>query len=545
MASFQIHKLTSLGNSVAMERAHIGTRNDDLLRVKQAEKVKEVRNLVLQPTSSLKSAEMIDSLQQLGIDHHFQEEIGSLLSLCYQHKNSSTDSLYHVAVVFRLLRQHGFDLSPNVFDRFQDGRGGFNPQLGGDVKGMLALYESSFLQVEGEDNILEEAEVFAKKQIEARLPTMGSALAKRAKYVLDNPFHMTLPSYSTKFYLNNSELGASEKKKKKKKALQELAKVNFNCTQFMHLEELKRISKWWSDMGLSKELAFARNQPLKWFVWTLALGSEARFSNYRVELSKPIAFVYVIDDIFDTYASLQELILFTEAVNRWNIDEIESLPEYMKICFSALYNTTNEIAEKVVKEHGWNPIDRLRRSWAALCNAFLVEAKWFNSGHLPPADEYLRNGIISTGLPMILLHLLSILGEGASTFESGNILEHNTLPVPISSPSTILRLWDDLGSAKDENQQGYDGSYVQCYRKEKVNALEMEKARGHVKNLIRGEWKKLNKACLFSNSFSPTFRSGSLNAARLIQVMYDYSEDHRLESLEQHIDYLLREPFAL
>lgn len=69
-------------------------------------------------------------------------------------------------------------------------------------------------------------------------------------------------------------------------------------------------------MGLSQELKFARDQPLKWFMWPLAVLSNPQFSKYRVELAKAISFIYVIDDIFDVYGTPDELILFTEAVNR-------------------------------------------------------------------------------------------------------------------------------------------------------------------------------------------------------------------------------------
>lgn len=74
--------------------------------------------------------------------------------------------------------------------------------------------------------------------------------------------------------------------------------------------------RWWRDLGLSQELKFARDQPLKWFMWPLAVLSNPQFSKYRVELTKPISFIYIIDDIFDVYGTPDELILFTEAVNR-------------------------------------------------------------------------------------------------------------------------------------------------------------------------------------------------------------------------------------
>lgn len=46
---------------------------------------------------------------------------------------------------------------------------------------------------------------------------------------------------------------------------------------------------------------------------------------------------------------------------RWDIKSIEQLPEYMKICFLALYNTTNEMGYEILKDQGLNIIPYLHK----------------------------------------------------------------------------------------------------------------------------------------------------------------------------------------
>ena len=41
---------------------------------------------------------------------------------------------------------------------------------------------------------------------------------------------------------------------------------------------------------------------------------------------------------------------------------MDQLPEYMKICYMALYNTTNDIAYRILKEHRWSVIEDLKRT---------------------------------------------------------------------------------------------------------------------------------------------------------------------------------------
>ena len=76
-------------------------------------------------------------------------------------------------------------------------------------------------------------------------------------------------------------------------------------------------SRWWNGLGLAQELKLVRDQPLKWYMWTTALLTDPSFSEERIELAKPISLIYIIDDIFDLYGTIDELTLFTEAVNRF------------------------------------------------------------------------------------------------------------------------------------------------------------------------------------------------------------------------------------
>lgn len=54
--------------------------------------------------------ELRDALQRLGVSYHFGDEIKKLLNAIYRNNNlQKQESLYAVALEFRLLRQHGYD----------------------------------------------------------------------------------------------------------------------------------------------------------------------------------------------------------------------------------------------------------------------------------------------------------------------------------------------------------------------------------------------------------------------------------------------------
>ncbi|XP_062162278.1 (3S,6E)-nerolidol synthase 1-like isoform X2 [Alnus glutinosa] len=481
-----------------LERHMYGIKRDtDGSSVRHAQKIEECGHVLIRNVGKdpLQSLNMINAAQRLGIDYYFQEEIEAILRghyVIYVAHGDCGHQLHEVALRFRLLRQQGYYVPADVFNNFKDKEGKFNKELAEDINGLMALYEASQLSIEGED-ILDEAANFSELLLNARVRHLDDDNQVRAVgRTLRHPYH-------------------------------------------------KSLSRWWTDLGLSKELKFARDQPLKWYTVSMACLTDPDLSDERVDLTKPISLIYIIDDIFDVYGTLEELTLFTEAVNKWDFAALEQLPEYMKICFKALHDITNEISYKIYQKHGWNPIDSLRKTWAILFNAFLVEAQWFATGRSPTSEAYLTNAVVSSGVHVVLVHIFFLLGHRLNK-ETAEFVDN--MPGIISSPGTILRLWDDLGSAMDESQDGHDGSYIDYYMQEN-EGCSIKESREKVVNMISDAWKHLNKECLSPNRFPATFIEASLNLARLVPLLYSYDNNHCLPSLEEHMKSMLYESVTM
>ena len=97
--------------------------------------------------------------------------------------------------------------------------------------------------------------------------------------------------------------------------------------------------RWWKQLGLVDKLSFARDRPLECFLWTVGIFPEPYHSSCRIELTKTIAILLVLDDVFDSYGSLDDLILFTDAIRRllvrsnlFSIDLLTAvnLPEFLR-----------------------------------------------------------------------------------------------------------------------------------------------------------------------------------------------------------------------
>ncbi|KAF3614020.1 hypothetical protein FXO37_36122, partial [Capsicum annuum] len=99
--------------------------------------------------------------------------------------------------------------------------------------------------------------------------------------------------------------------------LLELAKLDFNIVQATHQQDLRYLSRWWKSSCLAEKLPFARDRIVEAFLWIVGTMFEPQHSNFRRMLTKVAALVTAIEDIYDVYGTLDELEVFTHAVDRF------------------------------------------------------------------------------------------------------------------------------------------------------------------------------------------------------------------------------------
>ncbi|XP_023512338.1 terpene synthase 10-like [Cucurbita pepo subsp. pepo] len=466
----------------------------------------------------LKRLELIDTLQRLGISYHFENEIKDVLKGKYEKRCECDDwkknNLYAISLEFRLLRQHGFNVSQEIFHNFKDETKNFSTRLYQDLNGMLSLYEASFLCIEGE-NILEEAKHFTINYLEKYMRSCKDEYkASIIRHALELPLHWRMSRLDTRWFID-----IYERKVDMNPILLEIAKLDFNRVQCLYQEDLKYASRWWRSTRFSEKLSFARDRLMQNFLWSVGVGFEPQLSYFRRMFTKVVAIITTIDDIYDVYGTLDELELFTEAVERWNVDVLDQLPYYMKICFLGLHNSINEMAFDALRDKRTNVTQYLKKMWVDLCKSYMLEAKWYHTGYKPTLEEYLDNAWISVGGPLALVHAYVLTSPMLQDMES---LEENIDIVRCSS--IILRLADDLGTSTVELEKGDVPKSIQCYMND-TGASE-NNAREHIKSLISETWKKLNTMEVKNSIFPHVFIEIAKNLARMGHCMYQHGDGH-------------------
>ena len=89
------------------------------------------------------------------------------------------------------------------------------------------------------------------------------------------------------------------------------------CEVLLTLVFNKLLNRWWKGIGLASKLSFARDRLMESFFWSLAMVPEPKFTNCRKQLTKVVALITVLDDVYDVYGTQDELELFTDAVERF------------------------------------------------------------------------------------------------------------------------------------------------------------------------------------------------------------------------------------
>ncbi|KAG2682110.1 hypothetical protein I3760_11G175600 [Carya illinoinensis] len=235
----------------------------------QIEELKEnVRTMLKAPVEKpSQKLNLVDAIQRLGVSYHFDNEIQEILQQL-------------VALLFRLHRKDGYYVSCAMFNKFKDRKGNFKGTLCNEVKGILNLHEATHLRVKGED-ILDEALVFTTTH-------------------LQSPIRKGLQRLEARHYFSVYQEDTSHNK-----VLLKFAKLDFNLLQKVHQKELSDIAR-----------------VVECYFWILGVYFEPQYCFARRMLTKVISMTSVIDDIYDVYGTMEELDLFTEAIERLRLRHI-------------------------------------------------------------------------------------------------------------------------------------------------------------------------------------------------------------------------------
>ncbi|KAK8464043.1 hypothetical protein PHAVU_011G107933 [Phaseolus vulgaris] len=523
----------------SLKHSYADTRYED--RAQQLQE--EVRKMVKDENSDMwLKLELINDVKRLGLSYHYDKEIGETLLRFHSSARFSATivhrSLHETALCFRLMREYGYDVSADTFERFKEQNGESKASLMGDVKGVLSLYEASFLGYEGEQ-ILDDARAFSSFHLRSALNEgrSNNMVLEEVNHALELPLHHRTQRLEARWYIEHYA-----KKRDSNRVLLEAAKLDFNILQSTLQNDFQEVSRWWKGMGLASKLSFSRDRLMECFFWAVGMIFEPQLSDLRKGLTKVSCLITTIDDVYDVYGTLEELELFTAAVESWDVKAIQVLPDYMKICFLALYNTVNEFAYDALKEQGQDILPYLTKAWSDMLKAFLQEAKWSRDRHMPRFNDYLNNARISNSGIVMLTHVYFLQNHRITEEALESLDSYHSL---LQNISIVFRLYNDLVTSKAELERGEAASSIPCYMRE--SGASEEGAYKHIFSLLNETWKKMNKDRVSQSPFPKAFVETAINLARNSHCFYQFGDGLGApdSTAKNRIRSLIIEPIAL
>ncbi|KAL5580006.1 hypothetical protein UlMin_012448 [Ulmus minor] len=320
---------------------------------------------------------VVDRLQRLGISRYFEQEIEECIDytrrywtdkgICWA-RNSNVQDIDDTAMAFRLLRVHGYMVSPDVFRHFKKGDEFvcFAGQSTQAVTGMFNLYRASQVLFPGE-KILEDTKDFSHKFLSQKHSSdlldkwiITKDLPGEVGYALEVPWYASLPRVETRFYI--PQYGGEDDVWIGKTLYRmpyvnndkylELAKIDYNTCQAMHSIEWHNMTKWFANCKLADYGLSRRSLLLAYFVATACIFEPER-ANERIAWAKTKALI----DAITFHFGKNETSVMSDGCRRPNINRRGNG------LLITLVETINQLSLDTIMVHSWDISHSLHQVW--------------------------------------------------------------------------------------------------------------------------------------------------------------------------------------
>nr|APP91795.1 diterpene synthase-like protein [Marchantia polymorpha] len=511
---------------------------------------------------------MVDRIERLGIARYFEREIKDCLDYVYRFwtnyglswaRSANVKDVDDTAMGFRLLRQHGYDVSADVFKQFRGDNGEFfcfAGQSGQAVTGMFNLYRAAQTRFPGE-TILEEALHFTRSFLEVKHAQKGcfdkwiitKDLEGEVGYALDLPWNCSLPRIETRAYLDHYGsddiwIGKTLYRMPfvNNTTYLALAKADFNLCQSIHQLELQRVLRWNQDCDFSG-LTFAKQRTYEWYFSAVTHLPAPELAVARLVWARNCVLTSVIRDFFDDAGCcLEEKRSFLAATTSWDSSALDGAKASTNILFEGFRNTVNAQIQEGLFAQDRDLGPYFRATWLRWVESMVKEAEWKASLSVdnvaPSFEEYLRNSEISIALEPVVLITSFFLGES---------IPDNDFSPEAGQLQDLMRLANRVGRLSDDIR-----NFKRAPCEEKLNAVALlmgqspgqtaEAVLSRLQTMVDDDMLQLSMQVHQPSKLPSCLKHLHFNMART--MILGQRSSGCLGSLKPHIRRLLFEPVA-
>ncbi|KAL3649970.1 hypothetical protein CASFOL_006373 [Castilleja foliolosa] len=421
---------------------------DPLEQEKYGEAIEALKKETRSKLLAAKSGELIkltDIIVRLGLAYHFETEIKEKIETIYNDFNGAR-----------------MQTMTCVFEKFKDEENKFKESVKNDVEGLLSLYEAAHIRVHGED-ILEEAVAFTTHHLKLILSqgliVISPGLQDKVTRALDQPHCRGARITEIRVYISTYENDIESRDE----SFLKLSKLNFNFLQNLYKKEICELTGWWNKFDLKSKLTYARDILVECYFWGVCFNFEPEYSYVRKMTAISAQMATIMDDTYDNYGTLEENQLFTDVLERWDMNEIDILPDYMKTVFQFVVSIYEDVERDAAEQGKSFAAPYFKEAIQQLGRAYNKEQIWTMERQMPPLEEYVTNSVITSCIFVMLTSILP--GIKSATKQTADWLM--SWPQILISTAKLGRLLDDLASQEvPREREGKLLTVVDCYMKE-------------------------------------------------------------------------------
>ncbi|TVU15792.1 hypothetical protein EJB05_39330, partial [Eragrostis curvula] len=456
---------------------------------------------------------MVDALEKMGISQYFSSEIKRILDMaycCWLDKDEDlVMDIATCAMAFRLLRMNGYDVSSDELSHVVD-VSTFHDSLQGyldDTKSVLELYRASKVSLSENDVILDNIGYWSGNVLKDKMcfnAVQKTPIFGEMYYALKFPFYATLERLEHKRNIEHFDPRGSLILKTEyspysaSRDMHALAVEVFSFSQSIYQDELRHLDSWVKVSSLD-QLQFARQKMTYCYLSAAATIFPPELRDARISWAKNAILTTVVDDFFDGGGSKEELENLIALVEKWHEHHEDMFySEQVKIVFSAIYTTTNQLGAKASAVHGQDVTKHFAEIWLDLLRSMMTEAEWQKRQYVPTVEEYMKNAIVSFALGPIVLPALYFVGEKLCK----NVVEDKECRELFKLMSTCGRLLNDIQGFERDCSEGKLNS-ISLLVLHSDESLSIESAKRSIQNSIDSSRRNLLRLVLRRGSAVP------------------------------------------
>ncbi|CAA6658148.1 unnamed protein product [Spirodela intermedia] len=370
------------------------------------------------PSDTLIRLQIIDLLEGLRVARHFMNEIKNILDEVHKQwlKNDEeiTSSMTIYAMAFRLLKMHGYGVLSGVLPQSVAAIGsviqfsmdkifnhvdtilGSMDQIDEEqgFNTVLELYKASQLKFPDEWS-LKELGIWTRKFLAKELSKYGKdERLVEVDHALKIHVFSRLPRLEHRRNIAQFNVDRFQTWKClmcklhhiDAKELLAFVIEEFNGYPYSYRKELEHLQRWAKENRLD-QLNLRRLMLTSCYFSAAATLFPSEMSDARMSFAKNSVLATLVDDIFDNVGSKEELVNLLQLMGKEH--QVNCCSEQVKIIYSALHATINEIGAKASVMQGHGVLAYIINTWRDLLRSFMKEAEWAAEKAVPTMEQYL------------------------------------------------------------------------------------------------------------------------------------------------------------